>query len=163
MGAFVAYEVAHSLESKGWPASKLTVCSAVRPRDAHRLVPDTLSDDALVSLLARLGGTSAAVLEHRELRQAVLTALRRDLTALRDYVPTRTPLARTDVMAMVGRSDPAVSASQALLWGQMTKGSFQFRSYCGSHHFISETCWPAWGDISLGLTNARTNGSWANA
>ena len=88
--------------------------------------------------LRKLNGTPAAVLENRELLQAMLPFLRADFRMVHQYHYVPEPRLSLPITAFGGRNDSQVPVTDLRAWEQQT--SVQLRSYVfpGDHFFLRE-------------------------
>ncbi|WP_051857748.1 thioesterase II family protein [Streptomyces cellulosae] len=137
MGALLSYELAHVLSALGKPPRHLFVSGLGAPH-----LPPTgprlhdLPDDELLTVVARLEGTSPEVLAQPELVQLLLPLLRADLTVWETYTPVpRRGLLEVPVTAMGGRHDPSVSLDELSAWGSLTSAEFHLEVFDGGHFY----------------------------
>jgi len=140
MGALLAFELTRAIRDRHWPAPEHLFVSAARAphvpsADAplHRL-PDPEFVDAVST---RYGGIPAAVLEHQELMDLVLPALRADLAMVECYdYRAAEPLA-CPITAFGGLQDPRVTEEALDAWGEQTLGPFSRRMFPGDHFYLN--------------------------
>ena len=135
-GGVVAFEVAREVRRRGWPAPVRLVVAATVPPDVHPddLVSYSLSDDALVTEMRRIGGTPEAVLRDRQLVALLLPALRADLEAYARYAYVDEPPLAAD-LTVVGVGDPCVPTTVLDGWRRHTSGTFTSYLIAGGHFF----------------------------
>lgn len=137
MGSWLGLEVVRRLEILG----RAPVCLFASGRQAPILgntqpPMSHLDDDMFVhEVQRRYGGIPAELLREREMLSLLLPALRADMAALEKYERVGTPV-RTPIHAMVGASDPVVSADQMAGWAQETTGGFTMRTFRGGHFYF---------------------------
>lgn len=141
MGAIVGFELARTLVLRQKPApSHLFVSGANAPhvpRNVESL--HDLPDDQLVCTLSeRYGGIPREVLEHRELRELILPALRADLTAIETYQYREGPRLRCPISACCGIHDAFLTVPNVDLWCEMTEGPFESRYFAGDHFYLND-------------------------
>jgi surfactin synthase thioesterase subunit len=135
MGALLCYELAHVLSALGKPPRHLFVSGLGAPH-----IPPTgprlcdLPDDELVTVIAKLEGTSPEVLAQPELLQLLLPLFRADLTVWETYVHHRGPL-QVPITAMGGRRDPGVGLDLLSAWGSLTSAEFRIEVFDGGHFY----------------------------
>ena len=140
MGATIGFELArllsteHSIE----PAHLF-----VSGRRAPQLIDDEpttydLAEPEFLKELRRLNGTPKDVLDHPELMQLLLPALRADFEMIQTYayVPGR-PL-DCSITAFGGLDDKNVTREQIEAWRQQTTARFWCEMFAGDHFFIHE-------------------------
>ncbi|MGR3622360.1 thioesterase II family protein [Pseudophaeobacter sp.] len=138
MGAAVAYEVAKSTAALGQAPVQLFVSGRPAP---HRQREKTIhrSDDASVwQEVARLGGTSSAVLENPEVRSLVLPCIRKDFELIETYEADMSTRLNIPVSALFGEADSEVNQAEAEAWTQITTGRFRCQSYPGEHFYFND-------------------------
>ncbi|MFY4718900.1 thioesterase II family protein [Streptomyces sp. LaBMicrA B280] len=140
MGAVVGFETIRHLERFRAPRSPDLFFASGRRAPAlsrddgiHRL-----PDAELLAELTRLGGTDARMLEEPELIQLVMPTVRADFTAVETYTPEDGAAVRCPVVALLGDSDPRVTAEQAAAWHDHTTAGFALRVFPGGHFYLSE-------------------------
>ncbi|MET8388555.1 alpha/beta fold hydrolase [Streptosporangium canum] len=137
MGAAVAHEVARRLEERervplaGLVVSGRPAPDRLRPAEVH-----LGGDEALLTDLRRLGGTSEEVLADPALRALVLPALRADYRLIETYEPRPRPPVRTPICVCLGDADPEVDLDEAAAWADHTAGGFGLRAFPGDHFYL---------------------------
>lgn len=141
MGATVAFEVARRLEAAGSAPSVLFASGRTAPSCAPKEGGRTLDDAAVLADIRKLGGTSGEVLDDPRLMAIVLPALRADYQAVQGYRfaadGNRQPVG-CRITAMVGDTDPAVSAAEAAAWARHTTGEFELLEFPGGHFYLDD-------------------------
>jgi surfactin synthase thioesterase subunit len=139
MGATVAFEVVRRSE-KYDGVSPLALFASGR-RAPSRMRPDVLhklDDESLLRDLGELEGTDARLLADDELVRMVLPVIRNDYKAIETYSCDAGAMITCPIVAMVGNSDPRVTADEANAWGEHTTGNFELRRYPGGHFYLVE-------------------------
>ncbi|MBC6447450.1 thioesterase [Actinokineospora sp. HBU206404] len=135
MGASVAHEVARRLA----PAPALLVVSARRPPHLLRSRPAHFGDDDLVIAdVKRLGAESATVLDHPELRDLVLPAIRADYRLTGNYQPGALPGVDVPIVAYLGADDPNTSTADLREWSTASTRGFDLKVFPGGHFYLVE-------------------------
>ncbi|MGA5900219.1 thioesterase II family protein [Streptomyces venetus] len=135
MGALLCYELAHVLSALGKPPRHLFVSGLGAPH-----IPPTgprlcdLPDDELVTVIAKLEGTSPDVLAQPELVQFLLPLFRADLEVWETYSHRRSPLP-VPITAMGGRRDPGVGLDLLGAWKELTSADFHLEVFDGGHFY----------------------------
>jgi len=138
MGALVAYEATLLGEGGHGPVPDGVFVSAARAPHLVRIAPTLLgTDSALLEEVLFLGGTSPEVLRDPDLRDLVLPALRADYRALHRYTAAPGTLVGRPVVAMVGDTDPRVTADEAAAWSRHTTGPFSLKVLSGDHFYLT--------------------------
>lgn len=137
LGTAISLSLAHWLRRSGAPAPRGMMMAAgtppklCRPRGAH-----TLSDEALITELRRLGATPPQVLAHRELLELLLPVVRADFEMLdtlthADEAPLSVP------MAIWGGKEDSEPSPQALeAWRDYTTEECALQLMPGGHFFL---------------------------
>jgi medium-chain acyl-[acyl-carrier-protein] hydrolase len=137
-GASIGFDLARRLRRAGVPPPLALFVSG---RQAAHL-PDRrppvhhLEDARLVDELRRYGGTTAEVIENREMMALILPALRADLEMAETYVYTQEPPLDVPIFAYGGRDDEDVSAAELYAWRMHTRGRAQVRIFPGGHFYL---------------------------
>jgi medium-chain acyl-[acyl-carrier-protein] hydrolase len=139
VGACMAYEAARQLRSAdGRMAVHLFVSGRGSPSLASAADPPVRlrSDQELLAILGRFGGTPTAVMEHPELVAALLPTLRADLALVEGYrVDTGDHIA-CPITAFGGADDLSHSGSLQS-WRNFTRGKFRTCIFPGGHFYFS--------------------------
>lgn len=140
MGATVAYETARALEAAGRAVEHLFASGARAPQ-LH--LPDpaaatTWDEAAVTRTLLELGGTDPGLLRNRSFTDLVLPYIGADFRMLAGYGRGPAEPLVCPVTALVGASDPRVSAAQAAAWREVTRGPFRFRTLPGEHFYLEQ-------------------------
>jgi pyochelin biosynthetic protein PchC len=135
LGAAVAYEVACRL-TKLSTVDLLGLMVSGRPAPHRAPAPAELTtDDALWAELERLGGTDAALLANRRLRNVFTPVLRADFRMNLTYRCTGTRL-DCPVVAYHGEGDDTAPAEAVGWWGELTGGDFTSKAFPGGHFYL---------------------------
>lgn len=141
MGALVAFELAREIARRGLKAPGfLCVSGATAPQVPREDEPlHQLPDDEFVRQVSeRYQGIPQQVLEHKELLELVLPALRADLTVMETYqFVSGEPLA-CRIAAFAGSTDAHVTPEKLSPWRDVTSGTFTSRFFHGDHFFLHE-------------------------
>ncbi|GAA2949292.1 MULTISPECIES: alpha/beta fold hydrolase [Streptomycetaceae] len=152
MGAIVAYETACALEADGVGPTHLFASGARAPQlilgDAAAAA--RWDDESVTRRLVELGGTDAELLRNPAFLELVLPYVGADFRMLSSYTAgERAPLG-CSVTALVGASDPRVTAEQADAWRESTRGPFRRVSLPGDHFYLAAA--PPYGIIRDAVT-----------
>jgi surfactin synthase thioesterase subunit len=139
MGATLAFELARELRRRDERAPSLLVVAASaaphRPRASELLHP--LSDAEFVAEMSRrFDGIPTAVRANAELLQLLLPAMRADVELLETYEYVEEPPLETDIFALGGTDDRAISTTALADWRRHTAGKFSNRLLPGGHFFL---------------------------
>jgi surfactin synthase thioesterase subunit len=137
MGAILAYEVALRLEKDGAPplvrlyASGRRAPSRYREEAVHKK-----GEAAIIAELRALSGTNADLLGDPDALEMILPAVKADYKAVETYEHTPGQSLTCPVMALIGDSDPRVTADEAKAWSEHSTGSFDMRTFPGGHFYL---------------------------
>ncbi|MFH8792406.1 thioesterase II family protein [Streptomyces sp. NPDC017941] len=140
MGAAVAYEAARVWQAEGAGVSHLFASAARAPHLAQGS-PERVAeidDEAVLTLLSRLGGTDAELLDNPAFLELVLPYVRADFRMVAGYAGPRDAPLDCPVTALVGVEDVRVTTEQATAWREATRGAFTFLSRPGGHFYLAE-------------------------
>lgn len=156
MGAIVALEFASSISKHHLPPPRHFLACArggpnVRPRWSGTEVP---SDQELIARLRELGGTTAEVIDNRELLDIILPTLRADY-ALNSSYTLRDFRLECPVTVIGGLDDLAVSPDCLRNWSVVSATPCREKMLRGGHFFIQER--PA--EFAAAIANAVSH-SW---
>ncbi|MGW4966235.1 thioesterase II family protein [Nonomuraea sp. NPDC004186] len=144
MGAIVAFEVARRLDR---PPLELFVSGTGAPR---RKETSRLRDTDALAAMGELGGTDAAILQDRELRELVLPILQGDLRLMAAYrYSPGAPLA-CPITALTGDADPLTTVADARLWSRHTSSRFHLRIFRGGHFYLTDR----WSAVAAAVTGS---------
>jgi pyochelin biosynthetic protein PchC len=137
IGAVIGLEVARALRSTPRPVDALVVSSSRAP-DAPTLFgadTDVPRGAELAGVLRRGGGLPAAVTDHDELLELVLTSVHADLCLLERYVvmPRTEVRLSCPVVVVSGRRDPLVPTDHLDGWPRCTRGRTEVHLLSGGH------------------------------
>jgi surfactin synthase thioesterase subunit len=139
MGATLAFELARRLERRPDVELVRVFASGRRaPSVPHDDGVHLLDDAGVLRELARLDGTTAALLQDEEIMRAAMPAIRADYRAAETYrfdggEPLQTPL-----VVLTGDADPKTPVEQARAWAGHTTGGCAVHVYRGGHFFLSD-------------------------
>lgn len=140
LGALLAFELAHELQSLGCPApSALFACGTAAPTRREEYDGkdwrEPKSDAQLIDELRQLQGTPEDVLANEELMGLTLPILRADFLLCGRYAYRQRPPLRCPLHVLAGDADRATQ-EQLLAWAQETLGPFDLQMFPGGHFFI---------------------------
>lgn len=142
MGASVAFEVARRLqEAHGARIAALFVSGRSGP--GRESLPEqsyaTAPDHELVRHLKELGGSETAALDHPDLLELVLPAIRADYRIVEEYrADPAGAVLDAPVVAYYGDADEDVDAGSAAAWAPVTRASFTARAFAGGHFYLAD-------------------------
>ena len=137
VGAGMAYEAARRLRSIdgrtpricSFPAAQAPMCFADPPPARQR------SDDDLLAVLERFGGTPAEIMQRPELMVALLPALRADL-ALAEGLYSRPGSASIVRSPYLAARTTAAHSGSLQTWRDFTNGDFRSCIFPGGHFYL---------------------------
>jgi len=138
LGALIAFEVARAMRrSNRSEPLRLFVsgCDAPQFRSPSMRLHE-LDDSLLIEAIAAYGGTSEALLAHRELMDLALPAIRADFALEADYLYRPEPPLNTPIVAFAGRNDDHVDSENVAEWARETCGHFSLEWFDGGHFFV---------------------------
>jgi medium-chain acyl-[acyl-carrier-protein] hydrolase len=138
VGACMAFEAARQLRSVDRRiAVHLFVSGRGSPKFAAADAPRarSLSDQDLLAILGRFGGTPAAVMQRPELVAALLPALRADLALVAGYAVDPEDRIGCPITAFAGADDVAHPGSLQS-WRDFTRGKFRTCIFPGGHFYF---------------------------
>ncbi|MGK5628110.1 thioesterase II family protein [Streptomyces sp. URMC 123] len=176
MGASVAHEVALGLtEEHAAPPAALLVSARCAPQRLRPTGTGDLPDDELIAEVVRRGGPVSAALDHPEVRELALPAIRADYRLLDRYAAEvradagvradadvrvgagvragRVRLA-TPVTAYYGERDDKLPVDDVLAWSATTDAGFAARGFPGGHFYLVPDEPALVGDVTERLTSA---------
>lgn len=138
LGALVAFELASTLAEEGAPGPEILIASGHRaPQLPLRRKPiHAKRDRVFIRALRDLGSIPSEVLDHDEMRQLLLPALRADFRCFETYRYRHRPPLACPIVAMGGIGDPLVPSGDLDPWGVHTAASFTMRLFPGDHFYL---------------------------
>jgi medium-chain acyl-[acyl-carrier-protein] hydrolase len=139
MGAWLALELARELRRRGArsPATLIVAASPAPHRSRSTDMLHRLPDDEFVAEMSRrFDGIPPAIRSNAELLKLLLPAMRADMELLETYEYVDEPPLATDILALGGTEDRAVSATALAEWRVHTTGQFATRLFPGGHFFL---------------------------
>jgi medium-chain acyl-[acyl-carrier-protein] hydrolase len=137
VGARIAFECAHRLRARdGRTATHLFLSGRGAPQVEERLSsPHGMTDDALIAMLRRLGGTPREVLENRAFAAALLPMIRADLALAESQGIGEADCLSCPVTAFAGSDDASVGPDALDAWRHATRGRFRAFWVPGGHFY----------------------------
>jgi medium-chain acyl-[acyl-carrier-protein] hydrolase len=153
LGALISFELARQLRPRYHP-SHLFVSGRHAPQLPDPRPPiHQLPDATFVEMLQhRYQGIPKVVLQHAELMELLLPALRADLTIVETYTYTAGQPLDCPISAFGGFQDRNATRSQLAAWGEQTCCSFSLDMFPGDHFFLNDAPGPLLRAISKNLT-----------
>ncbi len=140
LGSLLAYEVAHLLRSRH-PAVKrpmrLFLLGSAAPRHRRPRAPiHTYDDGRFVEALQHYQGTPPELLQHPELMELALPALRADFQLVFDYQRPDHAQLDSPLSLMGGLADPIASPAEVAAWAEETSALCSTHWFEGGHFFL---------------------------
>ena len=137
MGAMVAFELARALESEGHRVLHLFVSAVRAPQEPDPDPPlHRMADAELISHLKKLNGIPKIILEHPDLIELTLPALRADLKAYETYSYRAGEPLDCPVSVYGGYDDAKAPPDSLVGWRIQTRKEFSMRLFPGDHFFL---------------------------
>ena len=140
MGGLVAHELAHRLCTRGLPAPVwVGVCAPPKPTDDALRTRALQSDDALRTWLQKVGGLQEEIVRSRVLWQRVSSAIRHDLTLIRDWQSDREPPRLAVPLSCFAGTDDVLAPPRSMTaWRHRTTRFLGLHVYPGHHFFLHD-------------------------
>jgi surfactin synthase thioesterase subunit/glycosyltransferase involved in cell wall biosynthesis len=134
LGAVIAFELARTLSR---PPVCLFAAGARAPQlRRDHVPPPPPSDDELIGELRRLNGIPRELVEHSELMQLALPALRADTALYRNYVYKDGSPLQCPIRAYGGEDDERITRCHLDAWAEQAAQSFKLEMFPGGHFFL---------------------------
>jgi len=154
IGAWVAHEAARQLRaSDGRSAVHLFVSGRASPERGYTapFSRKLRSDEDLLAILDRFGGTPPAILQYPGFMAALLPVLRADLALVDGYTIGSQDRINCPITAFGGADDAFCSGIQS--WRHLTQGKFRSRQFPGGHFYFSPAADALAGEIIQDLNS----------
>jgi medium-chain acyl-[acyl-carrier-protein] hydrolase len=157
MGALVAWRLAVHVAADGGPEPERLYVSAQRAPQLpdRRRALHALPDPELLRGISQLGGTAPEVLEHPELVQLLLPALRADFAIAESFVDRSGTTLHCPIVAFGGSEDREVTRDQLRAWRERTVGPFELVMLPGDHFAARRDPGPLLAEIRADLEVVR--------
>lgn len=137
VGAVLMYELAHLLGERAEVCvRRLFVSGSPGPWKQRARRATGLADDEFLARVEEFAGFRHEALEHPEMRELILPALRADCEMHENYTPSTDEPLSIPISAVRGRTDELASAEQARQWREATVGGFSFHELDGGHMYL---------------------------
>lgn len=139
LGAWIAFELARELRRRGGPLPETLIAAAAQPPHAalrERPFHELPDEEFIAVMQQRYDGIPATILNNAELLQLLLPVLRADIQMVETYRYVAEPPLDTDILALGGTDDPAVTAAQLAEWRRHTARNCSVRQFPGGHFFL---------------------------
>ncbi|MFD7275820.1 thioesterase II family protein [Streptomyces sp. NPDC059862] len=139
LGAVLAYELAHKLgELEGISVERLFVSGSPGPWDGREARASDLDDEAFLAQVRRFAGYAHPALEHPDMRELLLPALRADVAMHENYRPSTDKSLQVPVTALRGRHDELVSGAAVARWADVTESGLSMVELDGGHMYLAD-------------------------
>lgn len=138
MGALISFELIRELRRKHGLAPAHLFVSGRRAPQIENNDPLTynLPEGAFIEEIGRFNGTPQEALEHPELMQALLPALRADFAVCQTYAYTEEPPLECPISVFGGLQDHDAPREYLEAWREQTTASYSLRMFPGDHFFL---------------------------
>ena len=143
LGALIGFELVREIRRRGGAApvhlivSGCTAPDLLGPEDGQTPVAE-MSDDEVVAVLRRLGGTPEKILADRSVRRLILPPFRGDLTVRDTYDYQPQPPLDAPITAIAATADPRASVATMRGWSRQTGRIFRMQLLSGGHFAVFE-------------------------
>lgn len=139
MGALLAFELAHRLESRHEPGPLHLFVSGHAAPDAERTSAPLheLPEPEFLERIRDLQGTPDELLANHEFREMLIPILRADFQVCETYEYCPRQTLACGISTLGGLSDPYVTRGDLEAWQRQTSGSFSVRLFPGDHFFLN--------------------------
>jgi len=154
LGAVLSYELAHHLAHETDIAG-LVVSGSPDPWNGRPSRATGLPDDEFVAQVERFTGYAHPAMADPEVRELVLPVLRADIEMHENYRPASDAPLSIPVLAVRGRDDGLVSASETEGWSRATTGPFATVEFDGGHMYLIDAAGVLLTEIGVRLDPER--------
>jgi medium-chain acyl-[acyl-carrier-protein] hydrolase len=156
VGALVSFEVASELRRiRGVEPNHLFVSGCPAPHLPNSEGICDLPEDEFLERVGRFNGTPPEVLNHPELMQLMLPALRADFSLRDRYVYREEPPLDCPITAFGGMNDQHASGVVLGSWRRHTRERFQLWLFQGDHFFVRSAQGPLLEVLSSALSRCK--------
>ncbi len=140
MGTIIAFELCRKILDKGGRQPLHLFVSGRYPPDlkTESEFLSRLPDNEFLQKIFKLGGTSAEIIENKELREIFVPILKADYRIIEEYrYINSNKKFDYGITAFTGKDDLEVSFSDIKEWGKHTTAQSLFYEFEGNHFFIN--------------------------
>lgn len=165
LGASVAFEFAHLLQSRNVPLVHLFVSGASAPQLPSREAPICHLPDRefIAEVRQRYEGLPEKILRDDEMVAMFLPALRADFAMAETYRNDDGPLLKYPISALGGHQDGGVTVYELAAWRERTGGAFGLRMFPGGHFFVDSARESVLRYVLEDLERSLRGNSWAGS
>lgn len=138
LGGKIAFELARHFSAQGTPPQHLIVMACPAPSVPVLQALSHLPQSQFANAVAQLGGTPADILQHADMMQAVMPALRSDSQLAEHYCCASDCAIDAPIALFYAEDDHLVTPQQALQWHGHTRGAFSAQAVAGGHFFLRQ-------------------------
>ncbi|TDQ00452.1 thioesterase II family protein [Labedaea rhizosphaerae] len=141
LGALVAFELVRRIRALGAPEPvHLFLSGCVAPSHCAQDGPKVLgmSEDQVVDMLRKLGGTPEWLLADPGTRAMIMPAVRADFSVKETYVHRDEPPLSTPITVLASTADPRAEHALQDGWRAHTTGGFELHTMVGGHFAVFE-------------------------
>lgn len=140
LGAVLAYEMAHRLRRLPRPELvRVFVSGSPGPWTRREIRATGMSDEDFLRQVRGFAGYTHPALEHPELREMLLPALRADVEMHENYLAASSEPLDVPITSIRGAEDELVSAEQAAEWKAATTAGCDLREVPGNHMYLIDS------------------------
>jgi surfactin synthase thioesterase subunit len=136
VGAVLAYELVHLLSTRDVHVERLFVSGTPGPWTQRERRAAGLPDDEFLARVEEFAGYRHEALDHPEMRELILPALRADNEMHENYVPSTDDPVAVPICSIRGSDDGLVSVEEAHEWRDATTGEFSYAEIPGDHMYL---------------------------
>lgn len=138
LGGKIAFELARHFSAQGTPPQHLIVMACPAPSVPVLQALSHLPQSQFANAVAQLGGTPADILQHADMMQTVMPALRSDSQLAEHYCCASDCAIDAPIALFYAEDDHLVTPQQALKWQGHTRGAFSVQAVTGGHFFLRQ-------------------------
>ena len=144
LGALIGFELVREIRRREATAPVHLIVSGCNAPDQLRAGDNgappvwEMSDEEVVGLLRRLGGTPEQILADRSIRRLILPPFRGDLTVRDTYGYHPQPPLDVPITAIAATADPRAAVANMRGWGRQTGRRFRMHLLSGGHFAVLE-------------------------
>ncbi|MBV9822495.1 MAG: thioesterase [Actinobacteria bacterium] len=140
LGAVLAFELAHRLRQLPQPdLVRVFVSGSPGPWTRREVRATGLTDEDFLHQVRGFAGYRHPALEHPELREMLLPALRADVEMHENYLAQPGQLIDVPIISIRGGEDELVSAEQAAEWQAATTAGCRLVEVSGNHMYLIDS------------------------
>lgn len=138
MGALLAYESTHRLESLGFEPPRALIVSGFPAPSIYkpRLTVDALERNGYQELKTLLGDTFTTMLEDEQLFEYATRTMRADVSLCESYQFAPRQRLAMPVYAFGANADPLCEPGELTAWAEHCDGSLSIKTFDGDHFYF---------------------------